>query len=86
MMSYLRRSVAVVASAAVMTLLMTGGYPLGAQESGTSKIHGVQIKTGQESRFFEHRRWAGKGQVHGQIHSAGSNPPRSPRLRQAGLD
>ena len=45
MMSYLRRSVAVVASAAVMTLLMTGGYPLG-PGIGHFQDHGVQIKTG----------------------------------------
>jgi len=37
MMSLARRSVAVVASAAAMTLLTTGGYPLGAQESSAAK-------------------------------------------------
>jgi hypothetical protein len=37
MMSLARRSVAVVASAAVMTLLTTGGYPLGAQESSAAR-------------------------------------------------
>src|SRR5947209_1730366 len=49
MMSYLRRSVAVVASAAVMTLLMTGGYPLGAQESGTSKTTASKSKQGKKA-------------------------------------
>ena len=37
MMSLARRSIAVVASAAAMTFLMTGGFPLGAQESSTAK-------------------------------------------------
>ena len=44
MMSLARRSVAVVASAAAMTLLMTGGFPLGAQESSTAKSQTTQAK------------------------------------------
>ncbi len=44
MMSLARRSVAVVASAAVMTLLMTGGLPLGAQESSTAKSQTTKAK------------------------------------------
>ena len=44
MMSLARRSLAVVASAAAMTLLMTGGYPLGAQESSTAKSQTTKAK------------------------------------------
>jgi len=44
MMSLARRSIAVVASAAAMTLLMTGGFPLGAQESSTAKSQTTQAK------------------------------------------
>ena len=44
MMSLARRSVAVVASAAAMTLLMTGGSPLGAQESSTAKSQTTQAE------------------------------------------
>jgi len=43
-MSLARRSIAVVASAAAMTLLMTGGFPLGAQESSTAKSQTTQAK------------------------------------------
>ena len=44
MMFLARRSVAVVASAAAMTLLMTGGFPLGAQESSTAKSQTTQAE------------------------------------------
>jgi len=44
MMSLARRSVAIVASAVAMTLLMTGGFPLGAQESSTAKSQTTQAK------------------------------------------
>jgi len=44
MMSLARRSIAVVASAAAMTLLMTGGFPLGAQESSTAKSQTTKAK------------------------------------------
>src|SRR5262245_2156032 len=37
MQSLIRRSIAVVASAGVMTFLMAGGFPLGAQETGAAK-------------------------------------------------
>jgi hypothetical protein len=49
MMSLFRRSVAVAASAAVMTLLMTGGYPLGAQETGSSKTTTSKGKQGKKA-------------------------------------
>ncbi len=44
MMSLARRSLAVVASAAAMTLLATGGFPLGAQESSTAKSQSTKAK------------------------------------------
>jgi hypothetical protein len=44
MMSLARRSIAVVASAAAMTLLVTGGFPLGAQESSTAKSQTSKTK------------------------------------------
>jgi len=44
MMSLARRSAAVVASAAAMTLFMTGGFPLGAQEGGAAKSQTTKAK------------------------------------------
>ena len=44
MMSLARRSMAVVASAAAMTFLMTGGFPLGAQESSAAKSQTTRSK------------------------------------------
>jgi len=49
MMSLARRSIAVVASAAAMTLLMTGGFPLGAQESSTAKSQTTQAKQAKQA-------------------------------------
>ena len=49
MMSLARRSIAVVASAAAMTLLMTGGFPLGAQESSTAKSQTTQGKQAKQA-------------------------------------
>ncbi len=43
-MSLPRRTLAVVASAAAMTMLMTGGFPLGAQESSTAKSQSNKAK------------------------------------------
>jgi hypothetical protein len=70
MRSYLRRSVAVVASAAVMTLLMTGGYPLGAQESGTSKTTASKSKQGKKADSSSTDDVPGKGKSTGR-----STPP-----------
>jgi hypothetical protein len=39
-----RRSVALLASTAVMTLLVTGGYPLGAQEKGAARSQASKAK------------------------------------------
>jgi hypothetical protein len=50
MMSSVRRSVAVVASATVMTLLITGGYPLHAQETVTGKS---QTTNGKHAKHIE---------------------------------
>jgi hypothetical protein len=47
MTSLFRRSVAAVASAAVMTMLMTGGYPLVAQETGAKS---QTSKTGKQAK------------------------------------
>ena len=44
-----RRSVAVLASAAVMTLIATGGYPLGAQEGSSAKAQTSQSKQAAKS-------------------------------------
>src|SRR3954454_18816795 len=44
MKPFARRSVTVVASAAVVTLLLTGGYPLGAQEGKTTKSQSTRAK------------------------------------------
>ena len=49
MMMLARRSIAVVASAAVMTSLVTGVYPLGAQESAT-KSQAAQDEADHEGR------------------------------------
>ena len=49
MMSLARRSITVVASAAAMTLLMTGGFPLGAQESSTAKSQTTQAKPAKQA-------------------------------------
>ena len=49
MISLARRSLAVVASAAAMTLLMTGGFPLGAQESSTAKSQTTQAKPAKQA-------------------------------------
>ena len=49
MMFLARRSVAIVASAVAMTLLMTGGFPLGAQESSTAKSQTTQAKPATEA-------------------------------------
>ncbi len=49
MMSLARRSIAVVASAAAMTLMMTGGFPLGAQESSTAKSQTTQAKPAKQA-------------------------------------
>ncbi len=49
MMSLARRSIAVVASAAAMTLMMTGGFPLGAQESSTAKSQTTQAKQAKQA-------------------------------------
>src|SRR4051812_15449125 len=65
MMSYLRRSVAVVASAAVMTLLMTGGYPLGAQESGASKSTASKGRQGKKADSSSTDDGPGKGKGSG---------------------
>jgi hypothetical protein len=70
MMSFLRRSVAVVASAAVMTLLMTGGYPLGAQESGASKSSASKGKQGKKADSSSSDDGPGKGKSTGK-----SSPP-----------
>ena len=48
MMMFPRRSIAVVASAAVMTSLVTGVYPLSAQESTASKSQAA--KTNQTTK------------------------------------
>ena len=45
MMMLPRRSIAVVASAAVMTALVTGAYPLSAQESAASKSQATKTKS-----------------------------------------
>ena len=65
MRSYLRRSVAVVASAAVMTLLMTAGYPLGAQESGASKSTTSKGKQGKKADSSSTDDGPGKGKATG---------------------
>ncbi len=44
MMSLARRSLAVVASAATLTIFMTGGFPLGAQEGGSAKSQTTKSK------------------------------------------
>jgi type IV secretory pathway VirB10-like protein len=44
MLMLARRSIAAVASAAVMTSLLTGVYPLGAQESAASKSQATKTK------------------------------------------
>jgi hypothetical protein len=44
MMLLVRRSVALLASALAMTLLLTGGYRLGAQESGAAKSQASKAK------------------------------------------
>ncbi len=49
MMSLARRSIAVVASAAAMTLLVTGGFPLGAQESNTAKSQTSKAKQAKQA-------------------------------------
>lgn len=49
MMSLARRSIAVVASAAAMMLLMTGGFPLGAQESSTAKSETTKAKQAKQA-------------------------------------
>jgi hypothetical protein len=75
MPSYLRRSVAVVASAAVMTLLMTGGYPLGAQESGASKSSASKSKQGKKADSSSSDNGSGKGK------SSGKSTPPDPTHR-----
>ena len=49
MMSLARRSLAVVASAAAMMLLMTEGFPLGAQENSTAKSQTTKTKQASAS-------------------------------------
>jgi hypothetical protein len=49
MMSLARRSFAVVASAAAMTLLMTRGFPLGAQETSTAKSQTTKAKPAKQA-------------------------------------
>jgi LTXXQ motif family protein len=49
MMSLARRSIAVLASAAAMTLLTTGGFPLGAQESSTAKSQTTKAKQAEQA-------------------------------------
>lgn len=49
MMSLARRSLAVVASTAAMMLLMTGGFPLGAQESSTAKSQTTKAKQAKQA-------------------------------------
>jgi hypothetical protein len=44
-----RRFVAVLASAAVMTLVATGGYPLGAQEGSSAKSQSSKSKQGAKT-------------------------------------
>jgi hypothetical protein len=44
MMSVVRRFIAVAASAAIMTLLVSGGNPLGAQEGGAAKSQATKGK------------------------------------------
>jgi hypothetical protein len=75
MMPFLRRFVAVVASAAVMTLLMTGGYPLGAQESGASKSSAPKGKQGKKAISSSSDDGSGKGK------SAGKSTPPDPTHR-----
>ncbi len=48
-MSLARRSLAVVASTAAMMLLMTGGFPLGAQESSTAKSQTTKAKQAKQA-------------------------------------
>jgi hypothetical protein len=79
MMSFLRRSVAVVASAAVMTLLMTGGYPLGAQESGASKSSALKTKQGKKADSSSSDAGPGKGKSSGK--STGKSSPPDPTHR-----
>jgi LTXXQ motif family protein len=49
MISLARRSLAVVASAGAMMLLMTGGLPLGAQESSTAKSQTSKTKQSKQA-------------------------------------
>ena len=49
MMSLARRSLAVAASAVAMMLFMTGGFPLGAQESSASKSQTSKSKQTKQS-------------------------------------
>ena len=81
----LRRSVTVFASAAVVTLLLSGGYPLGAQEGKTTKSQTPRAKQADkvEAPSAMIRR---QGQGHRPRRTPGSDPPGSPRLRQARAD
>ena len=49
MMSLARQCLAVVASSAVMTLFMTGGFPLGAQESSAAKSQTTKAKQAKQA-------------------------------------
>ena len=75
MMLLARRSVAVVASAAVMTLLMTGGYPLGAQESSAAKS---QASKGKQATKVD---TAAPSQSAGKTKSTGRAAPPDPAHR-----
>jgi Spy/CpxP family protein refolding chaperone len=75
MMSIIRRSVAVVASAAVMTLLMTGGYPLGAQETGSAKS---QTTKGKQAKKADSPAPAGDA---GKTKATGKSGPPDPTHR-----
>lgn len=74
MKSFPRRSVAALASAAVMTLLMTGGYPLGAQEGGSAKS---QTSKGKQSAKSD----AGSSESAGKPKGTGRVSPPDPAHR-----
>jgi len=63
----LRRSVTVIASAAVVTLLMAGGYPLGAQESKTTKSQTSKGKQSSKTEAPADDESASKGKGTGRV-------------------
>ena len=80
MMSLARQCLAVVASSAVMTLFMTGGFPLGARGEQRCEVADNQGEAGEASQCFHFDgRWQHR-EIDRQDGSPRCNAPRAARL------